>query len=102
MPIPPGVAQEEQVEEAVVASSFSSKPAESDSVKVMPPLSKNGIEVMALRAGFFKNARKNEGDKFTVPSMSKVGTWMKCVDPILEKEHQALMALMKEPKKAGI
>lgn len=48
------------------------------------------IEVVALRLGFYKQERKMEGDSFTVPSLDKVGSWMKCVDPQMEKQHLAL------------
>lgn len=47
------------------------------------------VEVVALRAGFYQRERKVEGDKFMVASMQKLGDWMKCVDPKLEKLHQA-------------
>lgn len=56
-----------------------------------------GIEVVALRAGFYKGSRRVQGDKFVVSSLDKVGTWMKCVDEKLEVEHQKLI---KEKKKA--
>lgn len=56
-----------------------------------------GIEVVALRSGFYKGSRRVEGDKFTVPSLDKVGTWMKCLDEKLEVEHQKLI---KDKKKA--
>ena len=56
-----------------------------------------GIEVVALRSGFYKGSRRVEGDKFTVPSLDKVGTWMKCIDEKLEVEHQKLI---KDKKKA--
>lgn len=55
-----------------------------------PKKSLKEIEVVALRLGFYKQERKMEGDAFTVPSLDKVGTWMKCVDPQLEKQHLAL------------
>lgn len=49
------------------------------------------IEVEALRDGFIRNERKVKGDVFTVADMSRVGTWMKCTDPVLEKQHQKMM-----------
>jgi hypothetical protein len=55
-----------------------------------------GIEVVAIRPGFFKNRRMNVGEIFTVKSMEKVGAWMKCTDPELEKQHQALAKKKKE------
>lgn len=57
-----------------------------------------GIEVRALRPGFYQNSRKVEGDIFTVPSLDRVGTWMECTDRTLEKKHQELM---KQNKDAG-
>ena len=57
---------------------------------------KGKIEVRALRAGFIYNHRKFEGDVFQVDSMEKVGTWMECTDPKMEKLHQEMM---KEKKK---
>ena len=56
-----------------------------------------GIEVVAIRPGFFKNRRMVAGDVFNVAAMEKVGDWMKCTNPELEKEHQAMM----RKKKAG-
>lgn len=47
------------------------------------------IEVMAIRPGFYAPHRKNPGDIFTVPSFKKLGSWMKCTDPKIEREHQA-------------
>lgn len=45
------------------------------------------IEVMATRNGFFDQERKKEGDKFVVPSMKQLGSWMKCLDPKIEEMH---------------
>lgn len=75
-----------------------SKPKESDSVKIMPVFKSKGIEVVAMRAGYFKCCRKVEGDKFVIPEFSMLGSWMKCVDAEMEKKHQAAM---KEKKLAG-
>ncbi len=69
----------------------------SHSEKIIP-VSKKGIEVVAVRAGYFKCMRKVEGDKFIVPNMDQLGSWMKCVDGKVEAEHQRLL---KEKKKAG-
>lgn len=49
------------------------------------------IKVVALRAGFFAPHRKNENDEFTVPSFKQLGSWMKCLDPKIEREHQAAL-----------
>ncbi len=90
MPLP-----DKKVEVANVGSG--AKAPEPSSVKVVAP-SKSGIEVVALRAGFFQNTRKSEGERFIVPSMDKVGTWMKCVDKKAEELHQEQI----QKKKAGV
>lgn len=69
----------------------SSKPPEPSSTKIVQPPKSGGIKVVALRAGYINSCRKVEGDHFEVPNMQKVGSWMKCVDPKLEAEHQRLM-----------
>lgn len=35
------------------------------------------IHVIATRAGFFKQQRRVEGDKFTIDGEHQLGTWMK-------------------------
>lgn len=71
---------------------------EPSEVELSPaPKKAKAVEVVAIRAGFINNHRKKEGDVFMVPSMSKVGTWMRCTDPALEKEHQVMMKEL--PKK---
>lgn len=61
-----------------------------------------GIEVVAVRAGFWKKERKVIGDRFVIPDESMLGMWMKCVDPELEKKHQAaIKANMKKKKNAA-
>lgn len=57
------------------------------------------IEVIALRKGFFQSHRKVEGDRFTIPTMKQLGSWMKCVDPKIEEMHQA--ALFARNRKAN-
>ncbi len=74
---------------------------ESAEKEVKPKKSVRKIEVVALRAGFWKNQRKNEGDLFEVESMEKVGDWMKCLDPVHEKQHLA-MAKERKQKAARI
>lgn len=59
--------------------------------EVVVPQVKGEIEVVAARPGFYNHSRRVEGDVFTVPSMEKVGNWMKCTDPVLEKQHQEMM-----------
>ena len=62
----------------------------SDSVMEQPVHVKKSkaVEVMAIRPGFFKGERKSEGDIFSIPEMSKLGSWMKIMDPKLEEERQ--------------
>ncbi len=59
------------------------------------------IEVVALAKGFYKQSRKVEGDKFTVPRLEDMGSWMKCVDPTMQKKHIARLAEVKEKNKAA-
>jgi hypothetical protein len=74
-------------------------PANTTKVPQITPLSgQREVRVKALRDGFYKQRRFKEGDEFTVPSLSKVGSWMKCLDPVLEKESQQLQ---KEKRKAA-
>ncbi len=61
-----------------------------------PPPSRKHIEVVAIANGFYDNHRKTEGDHFTVPDMGMCGSWMKCVDPKLEREHLAFMKAKKQ------
>lgn len=90
MPVPPIGGQ--VVEEPIIAQdeipAISNKPAESDSVKIIKSKSPKGIEVVALQNGYFQNCRKVEGDRFFISDMSKLGKWMKCVDPKIEAQHQ--------------
>ena len=48
---------------------------------------KKGIEVVATRAGFYNQHRKEKDDKFIVSKFKKLGEWMKCVDPVIEKKR---------------
>ncbi len=54
-------------------------------VKASAP--KKGLEVVALRKGFYNQHRLREGDSFTIKSFEDLGDWMKCVDPDLQKKH---------------
>lgn len=60
-----------------------------------------GIQVMALRKGFYKGSRKSEGNVFSVASMDQVGEWMKCMDPAAEAEHQKILKAKKLKPSAG-
>ena len=94
MPLPSGAAKEEKKEEKQEESShFEEKSKEVKQSKLLG----SGVEVVALQAGFFKSVRKSPGDKFFVPSLDKVGSWMRCVDPRAEEQAQEL----RKAKKAG-
>lgn len=47
------------------------------------------ITVIALRPGFYMNHRRIEGDRFDVANFEDLGSWMKCVEPLMEKKHRA-------------
>lgn len=68
--------------------------------KIKAPLvpSNGKIEVVAVRNGFFNQHRKAEGDKFFVPKIESLGDWMKCIDPVMEKER---VKILKAKKKKG-
>ncbi len=63
---------------------------------IAPPSRSKPIEVVAIANGFCDQHRKKEGDKFTVPSMKHLGSWMKCIDPKLQREHEAAMLAKKK------
>lgn len=89
IPAPP--ASQEQGEDKEVSfveeAKPSSEPKQPDStVKVKPSVS--GVEVVAVRDGFYRNSRKKAGDLFMISNLDKAGSWMKCLDPKVEKMHQ--------------
>lgn len=51
--------------------------------------SSEGIEVVALRDGFFNNFRIKEGDTFYIPSMVQLGSWMRMTNSKLEAARKA-------------
>lgn len=63
------------------------------------------LEVFAIREGFYNGERRSpkqtnkDGSPkvFTIANLSQLGSWMKLVDPVLERERQA----NKNGKKAG-
>lgn len=60
------------------------------------PAPKNAkIEVVAIEKGFFKQQRKDKGDKFFVDKFEQLGSWMKCVDPGMQKKHAEAMKARK-------
>jgi hypothetical protein len=65
-------------------------PAPEPVVPVKPAV--RGIEVVALRDGMYKKYRRKAGGKsFIVDKFEELGSWMKCVDPAIEKKHQAVL-----------
>jgi len=67
----------------------------SNSLKISVP--KGGIKVVATRKGFYNQLRIKTGDKFTVNSFEKLGSWMICEDKEFEKKR---VELLKDKKKA--
>lgn len=65
---------------------------------VTPPAPKKGIEVEALRKGFYNQHRLKEGEKFTVKTFEELGEWMKCTDPDLQKKHYENLKIKKALK----
>lgn len=53
------------------------------------------IKVVALRAGFYKQCRKVQGDEFEVEKFEHLGSWMKCVDKAIAKKHYEAMEARK-------
>ncbi len=65
----------------------------------LPPIKKGSVEVVALRPGVYKRDRKAKDDKFRLDSFEQLGSWMRCVDPVVEKKHQETM--IEKKKRAG-
>lgn len=59
------------------------------SERAMPAPSTKGIAVTANAKGFYRQNRWEPNDKFVVPSLERVATWMTIDDPQLEEERQA-------------
>lgn len=66
-----------------------------------PPPVTRGIEVMAMRPGFYRQNRYSVGDKFMVRGTADLGSWMRCTDPTLEKQHLRAIQDKKRLLKAG-
>lgn len=61
---------------------------EDDNDSIIPvPLTKQNIEVIAERKGFYGQQRIAKGQTFSVSSFDALGEWMICVDPELEKKR---------------
>jgi hypothetical protein len=56
-------------------------------LKPIPKAAPMNIEVVANKPGFYKSRRKKVGDKFVVTRFSELGSWMTCVDPLIQKKH---------------
>lgn len=63
------------------------KPGEADSDVNIPIVPKSGIKVVATRKGFYNQSRIKEGHEFVIKDFSKIGDWMKCLDPVLERKR---------------
>lgn len=90
MPAPPPVA------DAPVASEAQAAAVEAPE---MPVEQIRGIEVVAVRVGFYGQVRRKAGDRFLVKSFEQVGEWMMPTDKKLALKHQANIAARK--KKVG-
>ena len=57
-----------------------------------------GLEVVALRAGFYGSHRKVEGDKFLIKSEDEMGTWMKCSNEKVQEAFDVKIAELKKTR----
>ena len=102
----PGLIADEQARDLEKKLQDPSKmPGEDLSPEKLDERFANGIEVMALRPGYFKGERKSEGAKFFVKSFKELGSWMRCLDRVAERKHNEIMKkkheeLMKKRKQA--
>ena len=62
-------------------------PEKNDSVIDIPEFPKTGIKVVATQKGFYNQKRINPGEEFTVKTKKRLGSWMKCLDPAIEKKR---------------
>ena len=60
-----------------------------------------GIKVVAIQEGFYQQNRLSPGDEFEIKDMSRLGFWMRCLDPVIQKKHEALQAAAKEKIRSG-
>lgn len=65
------------------------------------PAKKKMVDVIAMRAGFYRQKRISVGMEFQVRE-DELGTWMKCVDPVLQKKHEVNMRAKKEAIKKAV
>lgn len=59
---------------------------------------KGGIEVVALRKGFYNQYRIREGERFKIRSLKEYGRWMQCVESKFEKQAQEFLKAKKARK----
>lgn len=95
MPKLPGAADSAVPVEESEAVEMDAPPVEP---KVSKPIEKP-IEVVAIRAGFYAQGRRPPGQKFQVAKFTQLGSWMKCVDPEIQKKHALNMKARKEQKR---
>lgn len=80
--IPEGLVPPAHVEKINIIS------PDDDNDSVIPiPLTKQVIEVIAKRKGFYGQQRIKSGDTFSVESFESLGEWMTCTDPEMEKRR---------------
>lgn len=101
-PFTDGSAEVKAAEPEVNAEELSAKPEivkpseSSNHVKLQVP--KRGIEVVALRKGFYNQNRLKEGDVFHIKSTEDFGDWFKCTDPLFEKERVKILLEARKKK----
>lgn len=86
---------------SVVATEELDMPPEHHQPASPPKSVSRKITVIARRAGFYMNHRRVEGDKFDVAKFDDLGTWMECVDPVIEKKRQEAMKKKAADKRAA-
>ena len=64
---------------------------EVESEVIPPAILKRGIEVRAVRKGFYRQHRKRPGDTFKIAGEEEFGEWFVCTDKRMEKRRQAFL-----------
>lgn len=90
---PPPVEQAGGDDETVAAEQSTTFPPEQTKIETKDPVKnlltrKGPIEVIALTDGFVAPHRIKKGTTFKVSGPEKLGSWMKCVDKTIQKEHE--------------
>jgi hypothetical protein len=60
----------------------------SNAIEIQCP--RSGIKVVALRDGFMFQQRIKAGEEFTISNFSQLGSWMKCLDPMMERKRKEI------------